>query len=113
MRGGTVFYVARGDVDGRRVVLGFSTHRVENEQAGACVYVRGRVTRRGIGTGLLRLAEEHARMDGAKTIQSQSSFAGVAFYKANGFEELGRGEVVLTSGRSIPCVFMRRHFTDI
>jgi hypothetical protein len=34
--------------------------------------------------------------------------AGVAFYLANGFEEVGRGEALLLTGRSMPCVFMRK-----
>ena len=29
------------------------------------------------------------------------------FYKANGFEEVGRGDTLLASGRPIACVFMR------
>jgi len=49
------------------------------------------VARRGIGTALLRFAEDHARTHGAKAIAIQASLAGVGFYKANGFEELGRG----------------------
>jgi hypothetical protein len=36
----------------------------------------------------------------------QASLAGVAFYKANGFTELGRGDALLLSGHSMPCVFM-------
>ena len=108
MEGGEVFFIATGDLDGRTVVLGFSTHRVDDDQDGASVYVRGAAARRGIGTALLRLAEDHARTNGAKTIQIQASLAGVAFYEANGFKELGRGEAVLMSGRSMPCVFMRK-----
>ena len=89
-------------------VLGFATHRVDDDQDGASVYVRGCATRRGIGTALLQLAEDHARSHGAKTIQIQASLAGVEFYKANGFEELGRGEARLMSGHSMPCVFMSK-----
>jgi GNAT superfamily N-acetyltransferase len=113
MEGGEAFFIATGDLDGRTVVLGFSTHRVDNDHDGASVYVRGGAARRGIGTALLRLAEDHARTAGAKTIQIQASLAGVAFYRANGFEEHGRGEAVLMSGRSMPCVFMRKHLTDV
>jgi GNAT superfamily N-acetyltransferase len=108
MEGGEAFFVATGDVDGKPAVLGFSTHRVDDAQDGASVYVRGQVSRRGIGTALLRLAEEHALVHGATSIQIQASLAGVEFYKANGFEEIGRGEAVLMSGRSMPCVFMRK-----
>lgn len=105
---GEAFFIATALIDGERVVLGFATHRVDDAQDGASVYVRGSAARRGIGTALLRLAEEHARTHGARTIQIQASLAGVEFYKANGFEELGRGQALLMSGRSMPCVFMRK-----
>ena len=108
MEGGEAFFIATGNLDGQTVVLGFSTHRVDDDQDGASVYVRGGAVRRGIGTALLRLAEEHARTHGAKTIQIQASLAGVEFYKANGFQEFGRGVALLTSGHSMPCVFMRK-----
>jgi GNAT superfamily N-acetyltransferase len=111
MEGGEAFFVATGDLDGERVVLGFSTHRVDDDEDGASVYVRGDVARQGIGTALLRLAEDHARAHGA--IQIQASLAGVEFYKTNGFKELGRGEAVLMSGYSMPCVFMRKTLAEL
>ena len=108
MDGGEAFFVATGTLDGELTVLGFSTHRVDDGQDGASVYVRGRAARRGIGALLLRHAEEHARAHGANSLQIQASLAGVAFYKANGFEECGRGEAALLTGQSMPCVFMRK-----
>jgi putative acetyltransferase len=108
MADGEVFFVATGHLDGGTAILGFSTHRIDDDQDGVSVYVRGGAARRGIGTALLRLAEEHARTNGATTVQIQASFAGVEFYKANGFEETGRGEARLMSGRSMACVFMRK-----
>jgi GNAT superfamily N-acetyltransferase len=108
MDGGEAFFIATGHIDGQPAVLGFATHRVDDAQDGTSVYVRGRVARRGIGTALLRLAEAHARAHGAASIHIQASLAGVEFYRANGFEELGRGEAVLISGKSMPCVFMRK-----
>jgi putative acetyltransferase len=111
MDGGEAFFIATGDLDGEHVVLGFASHRLDDDQDGASVYVRGRAVRRGIGTALLRLAEEHALVHGAKTINIQASLAGVEFYKANGFEELGRGEARLMSG-AMPCVFMRKTLTS-
>ncbi len=108
MEGGEAFFIATGHIDGEPVVLGFSTHRVDDAQDGASVYVRGKAARRGIGTALLRLAEEHALAQGATSIQIQASLAGVEFYKANGFEELGHGQALLMSGQSMPCVFMRK-----
>ena len=38
----------------------------------------------------------------------QASLAGVAFYRANGFEEVGRGEARLMTGASMECVLMRK-----
>ena len=108
MEGGEAFFIATGYVDGKPAVLGFSTHRVDDEQDGTSVYVRGSAARRGIGTALLRLAEAHAIAHGATSIHIQASLAGVEFYKANGFEELGPGVAALMSGRSMPCVFMRK-----
>jgi putative acetyltransferase len=108
MEGGEVFFIAIGDVDGEPAVLGFASHRVDDAEDGASVYVRGGASRRGIGTTLLKMAEAHAIEHGAKTVQIQASLAGVEFYKSNGFEEIGRGETLLMSGRTIPCVFMRK-----
>ena len=108
MEGGEVFFIAVGRVDGEPAVLGFSSHYVHDAQDGVSVYVRGGDARRGIGTALLRLAEAHALEHGATSIEIQASLAGVAFYAANGFDEIGRTEVTLSSGGKIPCVFMRK-----
>ncbi|OFW25581.1 MAG: hypothetical protein A3H97_03095 [Acidobacteria bacterium RIFCSPLOWO2_02_FULL_65_29] len=108
MEGGEVFFIAVGPLNGESAVLGFASHRVDDDQDGASVYVRGMASRCGIGTKLLGLAEEHARANGAKSIKIQASLAGVAFYQANGFEEIGRGEALLMTGQSMPCIFMRK-----
>lgn len=113
MEDGEAFFIAIEDDDGEPMVLGFSTHRVDEDQDGVSVYVRGAAARRGIGTTLLALAEEHARIHGAKAIRIQASLAGVEFYKANGFMEIGRGHAVLMSGCSMPCVFMRKALASI
>jgi len=108
MEGGEVFFIALGPLNGVSAVLGFATHRVDDAQDGASVYVRGIASRCGIGTKLFRLAEAHARAHGAHAINIQASLAGVAFYLANGFDEVGRGEALLMTGRAMPCVFMRK-----
>ena len=108
MQHGEAFFVAIGEIDGEQVVLGLSTHRVDDRQDGLAVYVRGRATRQGIGTSLLREAEQHARSSGATTIHIQASLAGVEFWRANGFEEIERVDAPLRSGGSIPCVSMRK-----
>jgi GNAT superfamily N-acetyltransferase len=113
MKGGEAFFIATGDIAGVPAVLGFSTHRVDDARDGASVYVRGAAARRGIGTALLRMAEAHAIAHGATSLDIQASLAGVAFYKANEFDEVGRGEALLLSGRSMPCVFMRKRLSGV
>jgi GNAT superfamily N-acetyltransferase len=103
-----VFFIATGRIEGEPAVLGFSSHRVDDAQDGVSVYVRGEAARRGIGTALLRFAEEHALAHGANSIEIQASLPGVAFYRANGFVECGHGEARLMSAQSLPCVFMRK-----
>jgi len=43
----------------------------------------------------------------------EASLAGVDFYRANGFIEVGRGETHLTTGRSMECVFMRKELSAV
>ena len=108
MQGGEVFFVAIGQISGVSGVLGFATHRIDDAKDGGSVYVRGVATRHGIGSALWRAAEAHAITQGAKSIEVEASLAGVEFYKANGFEEIGRGETLLMCGHPIACVFMRK-----
>jgi putative acetyltransferase len=109
MAGGEVFFIAIGEIDGERAVLGFATdYRIDGSQHGTSVYVRGIVARRGIGSALFKLAEAEARAGGATSIHVEASLAGVEFYRTNGFEEVARGETRLMSGRPISCVFMRK-----
>jgi putative acetyltransferase len=90
------------------MMFGFSTHRVDDEQDGASVYLRGAASRRGIGTALLRMVEAHAIAHGATRIHIQASLAGYEFYRANAFEEQGRGEALLMLGQAMARVFMKK-----
>ena len=112
MEGGEVFFIAIGQIGDAPAVLGFATHRIDDTRDGGSVYVRGVVARRGIGSALLQAVEAHAIGQGATSIHVEASLAGVEFYKANGFEEIGRGETLLMSGRPIDCVFMRKTLTN-
>jgi GNAT superfamily N-acetyltransferase len=109
MEGGEAFFIATGRVEGTLAVLGFATdYRIDGSQHGTSVYVRGFAARNGIGSTLLGLAEAHASARGATSIRVEASLAGVEFYKANGFDEVARGETRLMSGQPIACVFMRK-----
>jgi putative acetyltransferase len=112
MRAGEVFFIAVEEREHEPVVLGFaSNYRIDDRHFGASVYVRGGAGRRGIGSQLYQQAEAHARQRGAAIIELDASLGAVPFYRANGFEEIGRGETILTTGRSMPCVFMRKRLT--
>jgi putative acetyltransferase len=106
---GETFFIAIADDDAGTRVLGFSSdYVIEGTTHGTSVYVRGRAARRGIGSRLLAMAEEHARAGGATGVAVEASLTGVEFYKAHGFQETGRGETHLRSGRPIACVFMSK-----
>lgn len=111
MDAGEVFFIAVGQIDSEPTVLGFATHRTDDAQDGGSVYVRGVAARRGIGSALWRMVEAHAIAKEVASIQVEASLAGVEFYRANGFEEIGRGETLLMSGRPLGCVFMRKMLT--
>ena len=113
MARGEVFYIASGGSSDAPEVLGFSSHRIDGDEHGLGVYVRGKAARFGVGTTLLRLAETSALAAGALSIHLESSLAAVEFYKANGFEEVGRGAHPLWSGRSMACVFMRKDLAGV
>lgn len=109
MHRGEVFFIATANVDASTLVLGFSSdYVIEGSTHGASAYVRGLAARRGIGSRLLAMAEEHARSGGAARVIVEASLTAVEFYKANGFQETGRGETHLMSGRPIACVFMTK-----
>ena len=106
--GGEVFFIAVAP-DGR--VLGFASHVPNRGNDGASAYVRGSAARQGVGSALWRMAEAHAREQGATAITIESSLAGVAFYRAHGFVEIERCDVQLQNGVAIPCVMMRKDLT--
>lgn len=105
MKQGEVFFISVAD---NSEVLGFSSHRTDDEIHGVSVYVRGKAARHGVGTALLRAAESSAITANAPNIQIDASFAAVDFYIANGFREISRGDHPLPSGRSMQCVFMQK-----
>jgi putative acetyltransferase len=110
---GEKFFVAAMSHDGRREVLGFSSHYQYDDQHGVAVYVRGIAARRGTGSALLRTAEASAAAAGAATLRLDSSLAAVDFYKANGFMETGRGDHQLRNGRMMACVFMHKNLSGV
>ncbi len=106
MEGGEVFFVAV-DPQAPGEVAGFSSHLVTEGRHGVSVYVRGSVSRRGIGSALLREAEAHARARGARVLEIEASLPGLEFYVLRGYESVGPIAVSM-SGRQVECVAMRK-----
>ena len=113
MARGERFFVAATTLDGRTGGLGFSSHYVQDGEHGVAVYVRGMAARRGIGSALLRAAENSAAAAGAARVRLDASLAAVDFYKANGFTAAGRGEHTLRSGCTMACVFMQKNLGGV
>ena len=94
------------------MVLGFSSHRIDDGVHGISVYVRGQAAHRGIGSALLRTAEADAITAGATEIRIDASFAAVEFYGANRYVEIHRGMVDLSSGHQMPSVTMQKDWAE-
>src|SRR5262245_7709524 len=103
---GEVFFIAVSD---NNEVLGFSSHRIDDGIHGVSVYVSSKAARQGLGSALLHEAEASAIAANASNIEIDASLAALAFYVANGFKEISHGDHHLSSGRSMPCIFMRKH----
>ena len=113
MARGELFFIAVGQPGDNPEVLGFSSHRTDDSEHRTAVYVRGTAARSGLGSALYRAAEAAAAAANSTSIHFDASLAAVEFYKANGFEEVGRGEHRLSSGRPMACVFMRKKLDHV
>jgi putative acetyltransferase len=80
----------------------------EADQHRTAVCVRGSAPRCGVGSALFRLAEAQVLAAGARSLHVDASLAAVDFYKANGFDEITRGQHRLRSRRVMSCVVMRK-----
>ncbi len=109
METGEMFFVAVNRELGKAdQIVGFSSYRVDDGKHRTAVYVSGDCARKGVGTALLLAAESAARSQGAKCIDVAASLCALDFYRTNGFQDLRVGEHVLSTGRRMPCVFMRK-----
>ena len=109
MGNGVCFFVAVEHRERKEArIVGFSSYAFDKGKHRTAVYVVGDVARCGVGTALLTAAVDAVRRCGAEEINIDASLGAVAFYKANGFEELGNGEHETQGGRRMACVFMRK-----
>ena len=72
------------------------------------MFVRDDYTRRGIGRAILESCERAARAEGFRRMILGATLPGEPLYRAFGFEEIKRFEVVMPDGVSVECVHMER-----
>jgi GNAT superfamily N-acetyltransferase len=64
--------------------------------------------RRGIGSAILELCESAARAEGFTRFEMGATLTGVPLYKRWGYTELGRIELPLDNGQSLPIIRMAK-----
>jgi putative acetyltransferase len=74
------------------------------------VYVHPDHARRGIGTRLLRKAEEVATAQGVSRLLLSASLTAVPFYQANGYQIIEECQHRLSNGVTLRCVRMSKEF---
>jgi GNAT superfamily N-acetyltransferase len=72
------------------------------------MFVRSDWTRRGLGWEILRSSERAARDEGFEELVLGATLPGEPFYRALGFREVRRSDVIHPDGVAVECVVMRR-----
>lgn len=78
----------------------------------AAHYVHPYVHRQGLGTALLGRAEDLARQKGLGFIRLQAPPVSESFYRLNGYEVLGTGDLSLNGRLTVECRVMRKFLTN-
>ena len=113
MARGEVFFIAIGEIDGKRAVLGFaSDYRIEGSEHGASAYVRGRWRVAESGPRSCASRKRMPSLEELEVSGSRRRWLASSSTVRHGFVEIGRGETHLRSGRPIACVFMEKQLRD-
>ena len=72
------------------------------------MFVRSDWTRRGLGRAILESCERAAREAGFTKLVLRATLPGELLYRAFGFQEIERFELMTPDGVGLPCVFMER-----
>jgi N-acetylglutamate synthase-like GNAT family acetyltransferase len=76
------------------------------------MFVRSDWTRRGLGRAILASCQRAAREAGFTKLVLRATLAGEPLYRAFGFEEIERFELMTPDGVGLPCVLMERPIGD-
>ncbi len=93
------------EAEGR--IVGAGALVTQNAELSAC-YVVPEAARKGVGSALVREIERTARQQGLTFLQLDSSVTAEPFYASLGYRVIERGEHILSSGKSMACVKMRK-----
>jgi putative acetyltransferase len=93
------------EIDGQ--IVGIAAFVARNTEIRAC-YVAPEVSRKGVGSALLREIERAAIEQGLTSLKLDSSVTAEPFYGFHGYRILKRGEHVLKSGLRMACVKMHK-----
>ena len=72
------------------------------------MFVRDDWSRRGLGRAILERCERDARAAGFTTLALMATLPGEPLYRAFGFEEIKRFDVVMPDGVAVECVHLER-----
>jgi putative acetyltransferase len=104
IRGGRELFLVAEDASG---VIGFGSIVPESNELRS-VYVDARAGRRGVGSRILKALEVLAASRGCSELQSDASVNAEPFYARNGYISVARGAHLLSGGREMACVTMRK-----
>lgn len=74
-------------------------------------FVKPGYERRGIGSAIMRAAEEAAAAEGFTRLELRATLTGVPLYRAHGFAEVEATDIPLPGGDSLPAVQMIKILT--
>lgn len=95
-------------IEYRGAIQGFFQVDFKEAQLDA-LYVHPLAHNQGLGTALLRRAEELARQSGACFLKLYASLNSVPFYTINGYESLGSAVLPLNESIKVKCELMRKY----
>ena len=88
-------------------VVGYAGLDIAKGEVTECFVAPG-FAGKGIGSALLKSTEALAQQAGLAQVVVRAALTAVAFYRRSGYEEGAIVDVILSSGRSMRCVVMRK-----
>ncbi len=88
------------------IILGMGSLSLEEDELSS-LYIKHNVSRKGIGTKLLKYLEKYAKRKGVSTLKLNSSVTAYSFYKHRGYKGIRKRYRIIKNVR-IPYIFMSK-----